>query len=181
VQYLIEALAGLPRSFELHVVGDGRYLPPLRALADARQAARVVFHGALRDDSAELRELYKTSRIFAFTSEAENFPIVLLEAMAAGCAIVTSAGTGCAEVVGDEALLVTAGDVAMTRAALARLMNDPALCTTMGLQARQRVERLFAWESVTRRYVALLDSTKQRSPQPAGIAAPASLARPAPL
>ena len=40
------------------------------------------------------RHLYERSSIFAFTSEAENFPTVLLEAMAAGQAIVTCDGTG---------------------------------------------------------------------------------------
>jgi glycosyltransferase involved in cell wall biosynthesis len=45
VQYLIEALAGLDQPFELHVVGDGPYLPTLRELA-ARRQVDVVFHGA---------------------------------------------------------------------------------------------------------------------------------------
>lgn len=160
VQHLIEALAGLPGSFELHVAGDGPYLPTLRALAASKQV-NVVFHGALPNDSADLRHLYETSRIFAFTSEMENFPMVLLEAMAAGCAIVTSSGNGCAEAVGDEALLVTPGDVPATRSALARLMADPGLCARMGIGARRRVEEHFAWNRIVQRYIALLESTRK--------------------
>lgn len=34
----------------------------------------------------------ETAAIFVFTSEAENFPIVLLDAMIAGAAIITSSG-----------------------------------------------------------------------------------------
>jgi len=41
--------------------------------------------------------------VFVFPSHAENFPLVLLEAMAAGLAIVTTNQTGCREVVGDAA------------------------------------------------------------------------------
>ena len=100
VQYLIEALAGIEAPFTLHVVGEGPFLRQLRELAVAR-GVEVVFHGAMANDGPELRELYETSAIFALASTAENFPMVLLEAMAAGAAIVTTAGTGCAEVVGD--------------------------------------------------------------------------------
>lgn len=40
-------------------------------------------------------------RIFAFSSEAENLPITLLEAMAAGCAIITNRSCSMPEVCGD--------------------------------------------------------------------------------
>ena len=53
-------------------------------------------------------------------SAAENFPVSLLEAMAAGLAIVTSHATGCADVVGDTALLVEAGDAEGLYTALGR-------------------------------------------------------------
>jgi glycosyltransferase involved in cell wall biosynthesis len=162
VQYLIQALADLDAPFALHVVGDGPYLPALRDLA-RRRCVRVVFHGAVANDSPVLRELYETSRIFALPSTMENFPVVLLEAMAAGAAILTTAGTGCAEVVGDGALLVPAGDVDATRQALARLMGDAALCGTLGRTARQRVERLFAWDVVAR-YVGTLEAARCLAP-----------------
>lgn len=157
VQYLLDAVAGLEMSFELHVVGDGPYLPTLRAIA-RRSGVNVVFHGALANDSDELRELYETSRIFAFVSLMENFPLVLLEAMAAGAAIVTTSGTGCAEVVGEDAILVPVRDAQATRQALTRLMADPALCETLGRNARRRVERLYAWDKVMRQYLSVLAS-----------------------
>jgi glycosyltransferase involved in cell wall biosynthesis len=159
VQYLIQALAGLHAPFALHVVGDWPYLPALRDLA-RRCGVHVVFHGAVANDSPLLRELYETSRIFALPSTMENFPVVLLEAMAAGAAIVTTAGTGCAEVVGDGALLVPVGDVDATRQALARLMGDADLCGTLGREARRRVERLFAWDAVVARYVGTLQAAR---------------------
>jgi glycosyltransferase involved in cell wall biosynthesis len=163
IQYLIQALAGMERRFELHVVGDGPYLPTLRELA-RRHDVPVVFHGALGNDSPELKELYETSRIFAFVSTMENFPLVLLEAMTAGCAIVTTAGSGCAEVVGDDAILVPAADVEATAAALAQLIDDPALCAALGRAARARVERMYAWDIVVRRYMQVLEATARSAP-----------------
>ena len=169
VQYLIEALAGLDRRFELHVVGDGPYLPTLRALA-ATRGVEVIFHGALANDSPQLKELYETSRIFAFVSTMENFPLVLLEAMTAGCAIVTTAGTGCAEVVGEDAILVAPGDVVATREALVRLTNDPDLCRRLGQQARTRVETRYSWQIVVARYLQILEATARPQPVHNGLA-----------
>lgn len=177
IQYLIEALAGIDHPFELHVVGDGPYLPALRALA-SRHSVDVTFHGALLNDSPELRELYETARIFALVSTMENFPLVLLEGMTAGCAVLTTSGTGCAEVVGNDALLVPPGDVEATRQALGQLISDPGLCAVLGRRARARVEELYAWENIVARYIQVLQATgravacdgAQRHPDPVSTA-----------
>jgi hypothetical protein len=86
-------------------------------------------------------------------SEAENFPIVLLEAMAAGLAIITTAGTGCAEVVGDAGLLVPVRDSRAIGRALKRLVEDGDLRQRLGVAARRRIEENFTWRAVARRYV----------------------------
>ena len=59
-----------------------------------------------------------------FPSEAENFPTVLLEAMSAGMAVVTSTAGGCPEVVGDAGLLVAPGDVEGIRSVVTKLIED---------------------------------------------------------
>ncbi|MEZ5866003.1 MAG: lysylphosphatidylglycerol synthase domain-containing protein [Geminicoccaceae bacterium] len=63
-------------------------------------------------------------------------------------AIVTTADTGCAEVVGDAALLVPSGDVPALGAALDRLIGDPALRARLGARARRHFERAFTWTTV---------------------------------
>lgn len=151
VQNLIRALAGVTHDHELHVVGAGPYQPELRALSE-RLAVPVNFHGWLEPGSAMLAELYETASIFVLPSEMENFPIVLLEAMAAGAAIVTTRGTGCDEVVGDAGVLVPPGDPAALRAALVPLMADPSACRALGAAARRRLEQRFSWAAVARRY-----------------------------
>jgi L-malate glycosyltransferase len=147
VQFLLKALEGLPDEFDVHVVGDGPYLETLKTLAGSL-GVRAKFHGYMDNDSADLRELYETASIFVFTSESENFPIVLLEAMAAGAAIVTTSGTGCAEVVGDAAILVPPRDPDALRSALVKLSHDPALVERLGHAARERVVKRFGWERV---------------------------------
>jgi glycosyltransferase involved in cell wall biosynthesis len=152
VQYVLEAMAGSPVTAELNIVGDGPYLPELRRRAEALRSP-AKFWGWLDNRSPELRDIYQSSGIFVLPSEAENFPIVLLEAMAAGLAIVTTAGTGCAEVVGDAGLLVPVRDSRAIGRALKRLVEDDELRQSLGAAARKRIEDNFTWRAVARRYV----------------------------
>jgi len=152
VQYVLDSLAESPVEPEVHIVGDGPFLPELRRKAEElRSPAR--FWGWLDNRSPELRELYQSAGIFVFPSEAENFPIVLLEAMAAGLAIITTEGTGCAEVVGDAGLLVPVRDSKAISLALRRLIDNPELRRSLGAAARRRIEERFTWAAVARRYV----------------------------
>jgi glycosyltransferase involved in cell wall biosynthesis len=166
VQHLLAALPGLDlRGFEVDIVGDGPYLPTLRQMA-AELALPVRFWGWLDNDSAKLRELYERSSIFAFTSEAENFPTVLLEAMAAGQAIVTCDGTGCPEVVGDDALLVPPRRPDRLGEALSHLVQDDELRAQLGHRARARVEQEFGWQGIARRHVDLYREVRQSRVEP---------------
>jgi glycosyltransferase involved in cell wall biosynthesis len=157
VQYLLEALEGVPLEHEVWIVGDGPYLPTLRSAAE-RMRLPVRFRGWLDNNSREFKELLETSDIFVLPSESENFPIALLEAMAAGMAIVTTEGTGCAEVVGDAALLVRPRDAEGIRGALGKLVHDPALRNDLGRAARRRLEERFSWRRVGGQYEDLLKS-----------------------
>lgn len=152
VQYFLRALRGLELHHEVHIVGDGPFLPSLKALA-RELGVEVRFWGWLDRGSKELRELYQSAEIYVFPSEAENFPMVLLEAMRAGAAIITTKGTGCAEVVGDTALLVEPRNPEAIRAALVRLLGDPGLCRRLGSAAQTRLRNNFTWPAVARRYV----------------------------
>jgi glycosyltransferase involved in cell wall biosynthesis len=154
VQTLLHALAVLELEHEIHIVGDGPDLPVLQRLA-ASQRHRVVFHGWLDNRSPALNELYESSEIFVLASEQENFPVALMEAMAAGLAIVTTRGTGCAEVVGDTALLVEPGNPAQMAAALLALIRAPERAHELGRAARRRIESEFSWRSVAERYLGL--------------------------
>lgn len=157
VQYFLRAFAAVRPDYEVNIVGDGPYLNRLRALAQ-ELAIPIRFWGTLDNSSAELKELYETSRIFVLPSEAENFPIVLLEAMTAGLAIITTKSTGCEEVVGDSAVLVDAGNSVAIAERLAELVADPVLCERLGTQARRRLCELFDWPRVAEQYQRVFDS-----------------------
>jgi glycosyltransferase involved in cell wall biosynthesis len=151
VQYLLHALSSFTSDYEVHIVGDGPYLPVLKGHVDTTDID-VTFWGFLDNQSSEIRELYETSSIFVFPSESENFPIVLLEAMAAGLAIVTTSGTGCAEVVGDAAMLVAPRDSDGIGRSLETLVSQPELIEALGTRARRRLEERFSWKNVAEQY-----------------------------
>ena len=154
VQKLIEAVKDSKLPLEINIVGDGPYLPQLRELAEG-SATPIKFWGWLDNDSKELKDIYETSSIFAFLSASENFPINLLEAMAAGMAIVTTPETGCGEVVDDCAIKVNPDAPEEIRDALMTLTQDPKMCAELGQRARQRLEQHFTWRSIAAQYDSL--------------------------
>jgi glycosyltransferase involved in cell wall biosynthesis len=154
VQYLLQALEDFDRPLDVHIVGEGPYLSTLKQVAQRLRTRAVVhFHGWLDNGASAFRELIETASIFALPSEAENFPNALLEAMAAGLAIITTTGTGCAEVVGPTALLVPPRNAARIRAAIDQLSADPAFCDELGRAAQARVRGMFSWRSVAEQHV----------------------------
>lgn len=151
VQHLIRAMRGIDPAWSLHIVGDGPYLPVLREEA-ARAGVEAVFHGYVRGEP--LADLYHSAKIFSLPSSHENFPVVLLEAMGAGCAIVTTSGTGCEEVVGSAGVCVEPGDSQALHDVLARLTSDDEEIQRLRARALARSER-FTWRSIGREFEAL--------------------------
>lgn len=157
---LLEALArcSAPAStWPLVLVGDGVERAPLEHQAvRAGLAERVRFAGFQRDPLPFLMG----ASVFVLPSRYEGMPNALLEAMAAGLAVVVSdASPGPLEVVEHRrcGLVVPAGDVEALALALAELAADPALCRSLGRAARRRIAALdwSALEPIWRSVLAL--------------------------
>jgi mannosyltransferase len=121
-------------------------------IAAAGLTERVRFLGEL--PSEEVPRWYQRITIYAFTSRNEGFGLTLIEAMAAGLALV-AARAGAAETVVDDdtGVLVPPGDADALAAALEPLMRDPARAAAMGRRARERVMREFSIEAEAARIV----------------------------
>ncbi len=134
VREFAEATSALPRV----VVGDG----PLRELLP--DACGFVPHG-------ELRRYYERAAVVCVPSRREGYGIVAREAMAHGRAVVVTDAGGLADAVEDEVdgLVVPPRDPAALRAALERLLGDPALRQRLGAAARAKAERTWSWVSTT--------------------------------
>jgi mannosyltransferase len=111
--------------------------------------SRIVMTGEL--EIQDVQHWYQRLTIYAFTSRNEGFGLTLIEAMAAGAALVASRA-GAAEFVVEDGLtgvLTPPGDVEALVAALEPLMRDPAAAAAMGKRARARVLDKFSLDAET--------------------------------
>jgi glycosyltransferase involved in cell wall biosynthesis len=95
--------------------------------------------------------------LFILPSLAEPFGLVLVEAMALGKAVIGTDAGGPREIVEQEVtgLLVKPGDAVEMGAAIARLASDSSMRAAMGVRGRERYERLFTLQRMTRDILAI--------------------------
>lgn len=136
----------------LHVVtkteGIGQGLPQVR-----------VYHD-LTPNSEGLQQLYRQADLFVFPTRGDCLPLAVMEALAAGLPIVTTAVGALPEAVTHEetGLVVPPDDPEALANAMTRLIIDPALRDRMSLRAREvALERFDAATN----YRRLIDVVKQ--------------------
>jgi glycosyltransferase involved in cell wall biosynthesis len=117
--------------------------------------SRVIFTGDLNAEM--LGVLMKHARVFVFTSQAENLPITLLEAMAAGCPIVTNRFCSMPETCGDAALYAEPATPANYRAAISTLLWNYPERQALSEKARRRALD-FTWADAARKSLAAIRS-----------------------
>lgn len=150
---LLHAVAGVPAA-RLVVVGDGPERPALEALAaELGLAGRVRFAGHMADPAPLLAEF----DIFALSSDTEQMPISVLEAMAAGLPVAaTDVGDVRAMLAAENAdFVVPKEDAAALSGALARLAGDAALRRALGAANRAKAERDYDERAMVAAYGAL--------------------------
>ena len=103
----------------------------------AAYESSIVFTGALKKEA--LKEIYASSKVCVFPSLWENYPTVVMEAMAAGAAVAASAVGGIPEIINNTSLGIlfdpkNAGQVA---AAVNKLLHDDTARLTMAAAARK--------------------------------------------
>jgi glycosyltransferase involved in cell wall biosynthesis len=106
---------------------------------------------------------YAAVDVFVMTSRWEGFPVVILEAMAAGRPVVSTRVGGIAEAVdhGRSGFLTEPGDDEGLAAALAALVADPALRGRFGNAARADVHR-YAIQRLARKWTRLYESVREQ-------------------
>lgn len=120
-----------------------------------------------QQNSSEILHLRGTHSIALIASRYENLNYTLLEAMASGQAIVSTAVGGPAEVLrdGETALLVPPDDPSAMASALKRLLDDPELAERLGKAARAEIASQFSPEKIAVDTVAFCREVLARSPQ----------------
>jgi phosphatidyl-myo-inositol alpha-mannosyltransferase len=141
LEVLLAALADLPPDVHLWVGGDG---PQTDELKDRyRHDGRIEWIGRISDDERSAR--MRGCTVYCSPSvRGESFGMVLLEAMASGCALVASDLDGHRNVASDgvDALLTPVGDAAALAKALRRVLDDQDLRDELMAGGRRRAEQL---------------------------------------
>ena len=146
----------------LVVVGSGPLSGYYRSHLPDDVADRVAFAGRVSDEA--LASYYAGADVFCSPATGgESFGIVLIEAMAAGAAVVASDIAGYRDVVSDGAtgLLVRRGDPDSIAAAIVRLARDRGLKQRLIESARSEVRR-YSWDRVTRQILDVYESALDR-------------------
>jgi glycosyltransferase involved in cell wall biosynthesis/aminoglycoside phosphotransferase (APT) family kinase protein len=150
---LLEAIAEVPDALFL-LAGEGSERAALEAEAERLGVAdRVRFLGRRED----VPQLLAACDVFALPSLYEGSSLAVLEAMAAGIPIVSSAIGGTEELIedGSGGLLVPPGDAKALAAALRRVLAGPELREGLAARARERVEAGLTREQMARRVTAV--------------------------
>jgi glycosyltransferase involved in cell wall biosynthesis len=165
---LVEATGRVVHQFptvRLYIAGAGPLEKRLRAqVAQMSLQHAVRFLGHVREQD-KMAILYRSATIFAHAAHYEGLPTVLLEAMACGKAVVSTAVSGAPDVIqnGVNGLLTSPRSSKQLADALCRLLGDAELRARLGQAARRTVETRFSWQVVGRNYLhsyrALLNKT----------------------
>jgi glycogen(starch) synthase len=146
-----------------------RFAAGVEALA-RRLDAPCVFHGSLPRE--RVLALYRSARVVAVPSRLDNFPSVVLEALAHGRPVVCSEGVGSAELVvaAGAGTVVPVGDPEALARALAAYLVDEALAREAGRRGRELLVTRLSPEAVVRaREEAYREAVQRRTGRRQGV------------
>lgn len=161
--YLIDAFNKIKTNKKLVIAGSSAFTDSYVAFLKekAKNNPNIIFTGTVNGSTALWKELYSNAYLFVHPSESEGLPIVILEAMSFGRAVLAS------DI--QENLEVLAGGYGFTfhnkkvndlKKKLKYILECPTLVNRVGLNGREYVRKNYNWRdivnSVERVYVDVL-------------------------
>ena len=153
---LIDALSGLTElPWTLSIFGDGPDRERLEARTPAAVRDRVHWHGWSDGPEPALAD----ADLFCMPSRCETFPLVILEAMARGVPVVSSAVCAVPEMLdfGRAGFLVENVSVEGWRERLAEILADPAALPSVGQRGFERMSERYTVEAMADAYVDVIN------------------------
>lgn len=148
---LVRAFTALPEQWQLVILGEGSEYEAIRAEAIRLELAHRVHLPGFVAAPAMAVGLFD---LFALSSHSEQFPISVVEAMAAGLAIAAPDVGDVAVMVGtaNRRYIVPPGDEAALGDALLRLADDRKLRTAVGAENRTKARAQYDLETMVSKY-----------------------------
>lgn len=157
IEYLIKAMPNILTVYpnaKLLIAGDGALKEELERLSISCQVSdHILFLGSRLD----IPELLKIFDIYILPSISEGLPMIILEAMAAGCPIVATevGGVPKAIVDGENGLLVRPGDPEQLFKSIKKLSDDEKLQEQFISRSKEIFKKQFSAKNMARQYEAL--------------------------
>ena len=152
---LIDAIADradyMRGRIELHIGGNGKEFERMTALIRDRGVADIITsHGWVA--GAAKNKLLAQADVLVLPSYSEGMPISILEAMAAGLALVTTPVGGIPEIVenGVSGIFVSPGDKNAIAEAIMALAQSRKLAADMGKRGREVAEKFFPEQTLAK-------------------------------
>ena len=166
--FLLEMLSHLKETIAdvlLIIAGEGPALNHVKIkVSDLGLAMNVLFVGYMSRDG-ELQDCYCAGNGFVFASRTETQGLVLLEAMALGVPVVSTAVMGTKDILSPrKGALVTVEDKSIFAGEVQRLLQNPFLQARLATEAREYVKQWTATE-MTGRLVNLYQDLMAKQPK----------------
>ncbi len=163
---LLRAFAPVSEQAVLVVIGDGPERDSVEREVRRLRIDRRVWLLGRRPDS---RDLLAQCDILALSSDTEQMPLVVLEAMDAGLAIASSdVGDVRRMVANENRPLIVPASAAALASVLQRLVGDKTLRNTLGEANRSHVRRTYPLRKMVRTYADLFERMTKRVARPRG-------------
>jgi phenylacetate-CoA ligase len=165
VRMAIEAYAIIKKNHpaaRLDIVGGGSQAAELQTWVDETGIPDVNFHGAVPNE--DIPQYLEEADILLNPTNADNMPINLLEAFAAGVPVVSTNVGGIPDLVGADhaALLVDAGDVEGMSASIEELLRRPEKVVSMTQRAKTLCAQM-SWPCVGRLWLNIYAGGPRKS------------------
>lgn len=146
VHHLLAAWRNLASKFsnaQLWLIGR---LPSEYASIIDDLPANVLYKGAM--DRSAVAGYLRNSNVFVLPTCEDGFAVATLEAMATGCAVITTDSNGASEVIENwhDGVVVPSGVPDALATVLEKLYSDRGLCSEIGARGSIKATSLYSWE-----------------------------------
>ncbi|MBI4139301.1 glycosyltransferase family 4 protein [Candidatus Uhrbacteria bacterium] len=145
-------------SLHLKIAGaDDEFMRRTRIAVQRRGLPRIEFLGYV--DDAQLTGLYREALALVFPSRFEGFGLPPLEAIQAGCPVVSSDAAALPETLGpDAAFFFQSGSRTAILGAIERVLQDPNAAREMAMSALPGLQARHDWAAAAKRTLAVYES-----------------------
>lgn len=150
-----QLVSGAYPEIQFWIAGGGPLRGKLeKAILRKNLQQKVILLGHI-SQREKMADLYRSALIFVHAAHYEGLPTVILEAMACGAPVISTAVSGALDVIkdGKNGLLVPPRDPQLLAEAILGLLQNPTLATNLSEEASQTIRENYSWTTIGSGYV----------------------------